>query len=631
MPSRIARLLLPLLTALALAVAFYLLLDVTTHSGDLAAYPPPQAPAATAPYPGPQTPRPTLKPAPAYKSPTPMSGLAHYLPVADRAVPFQFSVAGATPTHIDDLIDVPFGSPPYSWGRAPDPGRGTQMINRCNGGRAQHWCWIVPYPITDVVTGEEIRSNIAAISTPLSHPPSASSSSGTCQPFMATDELLGSEFGEVTHWVAGSGTTQAFTIDQLHEVRLEEIVIDWFTGSTNCGGPGVYATAYSIKVDWGTGWQTIYSTESGTGGTEVLTTNDFINYDNQKINAVVLVMMAKPASPAGNYAITELKVYGEVEDSLFNRHYTQQGYNADLAGWAQQHQGTIWLIGNEPDNYEFWAGDAMHPGTYGEFYGRMAQIIKEADPGAILAFCQGTAAETPPNPVTTPQFPHSWGWHYCKESLDEIAAELTGSELDVEDVIDVVSIHQYVIQKIDNQATREPVLAEWITHLEDFQAAINNLDGVADELIGKPLVLTEYGDYDNRCVPATPTPTPGSAGGPSGPAPTLFPTAAPGCGDLDEGTAWYGNDREQGYWALTYYATDYFLRTCLNNTGCNSQWVGAWWFYASPDQHQAARGSVIEDWATRRYNDTGTRLHEAIATTTCQRAFSCTPMPTPTP
>jgi len=576
MSARVQRAIELFLISLLIPYAFLLFtFEATPSSGDDSGYPGMRGePTSTfAPYPiG----------TPVYYSagaaPTAMAGTRYHLPIVDRAVPVQFSLAGGEDEHVAAVVSVEnFSLPPYRWAKAPDSENTTQMINRCGGTQEQYWCWIVPYAVTDYPSGKEYRSNIADISTPNQYPPEASSSLTGCLAGKGTDGDLS------TMWMANNESTAIFTISDLHKMRLDEIVLDWYEDkNSSCANQvGVYAKQYNIKVKKtpGGAWTPIYSTSNGLGGRETLDTDDFENYNNEYIYAITLQMTGKPASPLDNYALKEFEVYGEAAESLFNRAYS----GLDLAGWAGANPGELWLIGNEPDNYDIVHGDAISPTTYGEFYGEVAKIIKGADPTANLLFCQGTKAETPATPSPSSQFPHYWGWNYCEQALAAVESALSGSGLSLTSAIDGVSIHQYTTTKIVTTPTpnRQSVIADWIAKLEEFQAAVN----ASAELAGKPLYLTEYGDADNRCIPATPTP--------AGTMPTTVtptPTTAPGCGAMGEGTAWYGRNREEGYWALTHYMTDYFLNTCQRQTGCNSQWVGVWWFKAGDD--------LIEDLLT---------------------------------
>ncbi|NLT74353.1 MAG: hypothetical protein GXX94_09225 [Chloroflexi bacterium] len=55
----------------------------------------------------------------------------------------------------------------------------------------------------------------------------------------------------------------------------------------------------------------------------------------------------------------------------------------EIAQIAQRHPGSLWMIGNEPDSY--YHGAPLLPAVYAHTYQRVAGIIRQADPDALLA------------------------------------------------------------------------------------------------------------------------------------------------------------------------------------------------------------------------------------------------------
>lgn len=55
---------------------------------------------------------------------------------------------------------------------------------------------------------------------------------------------------------------------------------------------------------------------------------------------------------------------------------------AEIVRIAQAHPGALWMIGNEPDSY--YQGAPIKPATYAHVYYRLWQIIKAADPTAVV-------------------------------------------------------------------------------------------------------------------------------------------------------------------------------------------------------------------------------------------------------
>ena len=143
--------------------------------------------------------------------------------------------------------------------------------------------------------------------------------------------------------------------------------------------------------------------------------------------------------------------------------------------------------------------------------------------------------------------------------------------LTVSNIVNGVSSHQYIDNPIiTTNLTIE--LTQWENHLNDFVGWVDSQPALA----GKPLYLTEYGDYDNKC-----------------PYPKWVGTRQ--CGTPEDGEAFWGSTPNAGFFAIQYHTTDYFL------SPANTRWVAAWWFYAgggSDDDEvraEAYRGGVLKE------------------------------------
>lgn len=253
-------------------------------------------------------------------------------------------------------------------------------------------------------------------------------------------------------------------------------------------------------------------------------------------------------------------------------------------------------MGNEPDNFDLAAGDGMTPESYADFYGTVGTYLRQQDPTAKIVFCQGTKAEwIDPQPVTNntdyPQFPHGIGPAYCNQvvPLLEALVPTLDPQLTFTSIVDVVSTHQYIETAIITETVASEI-SQWITNLNDFVAWVDSKPSLA----GKPLYLTEYGDYDNKC-----------------PYQTWIGTRQ--CGSVEDGKAFWGANRNAGFFAIQYHTTDYFL------SPANTRWIGAWWFYIGSGNNdedvraKAYRGGVLEEkysGITLNYN--GKQLSWAI-------------------
>lgn len=470
-----------------------------------------------------------------------------FLPIAPFTPKVHFGIAGAeTLENAAIITNTAYRVDPWLWGHTPWEENQTQIIRRCHSSQADHWCWIVNETTCAAYTNHCVRSNIADISTPTDFPPSATSGQVTAK--KATDGQYD------TYWIANASQA-TITID-LHPVTIDAITITW--GITG------YARVYDIQIrpNPTAAWETIYEEENGNGLTDTITLDFPILSDDIRLH----LQQAKGTS----YYLGEFEVYGQVADPFFQRS------NPSLSDWIAAHPGTTWLMGNEPDNFDLAAGDGMITQTYANFYATIGTYLRQQDPTAKIVFCQGTKAEWIDSQPSTnndvyPQFPYGIGPVYCDQvvPLLESLVPTLDPQLTLASIVDAVSTHQYIETRITTD-TVESEISQWITNLNDFVAWVDSEPSLA----GKPLYLTEYGDYDNRC-------------------PYQAWIGTRQCGTEEDGRAFWGANSNAGFFAIQYHTTKYFLSLA------NTRWIGAWWFYAgsgSDDDEiraSAYRGGVL--------------------------------------
>ena len=102
-----------------------------------------------------------------------------------------------------------------------------------------------------------------------------------------------------------------------------------------------------------------------------------------------------------------------------------------LPGLLQQYPGAVWIIGNEPDS-EVAFQDNISPATYAARYYQLASLIGNDDQ-AVRVF--GTVIQ--PTPIRQ---------RYLWETLNKLD-ELTGSPEKTRALIDVVSIHNFILNE----------------------------------------------------------------------------------------------------------------------------------------------------------------------------------------
>lgn len=130
---------------------------------------------------------------------------------------------------------------------------------------------------------------------------------------------------------------------------------------------------------------------------------------------------------------------------------------------------------------------------------------------------------------------------------------------------------------------------------------------------------------------ATLGPGPGTPGPPLDPSPTPIGGPESGCGQWYENHAWFGNTKDKGFWAIQFYTTKRLLDICLspNQTGCNAQWLGSWWFYDEDGEPGYAYLGAVFNNDQLLENPNAWHYRDAI---NCHLSGqSCTPSPTPTP
>lgn len=559
-----------IVTTILLILPLTALLLISSDFDQAQAYPPP--PNIPDPYPYPAY-QPAPPPAPPSTLP-PANTLNYnvYFPFMPNATPpILFSVAGAEPAELALLIPDPdFALDGYSYNRLPNPNSNTQLFSACNGTgfwNEHNWCWIVNGVRTNHLN-QPVRSNIAAISTPRYFPPSASSGTGS---HYATDNRLDDE----RYWQVGQtgndNPIQWLEID-LHPTVIDGITITWASYNSS----NTYATNYEIQIKTATStdWETIRTETNGNGGVDYfnLTTNTLLIED-------IRLYLTEPADPNLYYAVDEFEVTGFVPDQLLE-------LGTPIATWVATNPGKLWLMANEPDNYQLDKGDGLPPADYAEFYGRVGTLIKTADPTAELVFCQGTQAGqgdgTSATKETKYQFPHGIGMRYCEKVVALMTDTLAslGSPYTFDELVQGVSVHQYMsVTPISTTQLLNNAMSDWTFRLTQFEYDVNGHEALKD----KPLYLTEYGDYRLACP--------------------FDPPPANVCGSEDP-SPYYGAHYQEGFWAVIHHTTDYLWQSA------NPQWAGAWWFGAGGKDDVAWTGGLLNE--ARLRNTNGNRFRDTL-------------------
>jgi hypothetical protein len=167
---------------------------------------------------------------------------------------------------------------------------------------------------------------------------------------------------------------------------------------------------------------------------------------------------------------------------------------ANLPNLVQAHQGSVWVVGNEPDTtYEHQ--DALLAEVYADRFFALAKIIRTNDPSAKIGF--GSVVQ--PTPIRL---------RYLKLAWDRLVSD-AGSYSAASNLIDIWSIHSFILNEQPNYwGTGIPpgfvgndYDAVIITDLTDtysiniFQQRVKDMRSwmVSIGERDKPLWITEYG------------------------------------------------------------------------------------------------------------------------------------------
>ena len=110
-------------------------------------------------------------------------------------------------------------------------------------------------------------------------------------------------------------------------------------------------------------------------------------------------------------------------------------YGQTLAGlptWIQAHQGSVWVVGNEPDT-TYGNQDALLPEVYADRFYELAQIIRALDPSARIGF--GSVVQ--PTPIRMRYLDRAWA---------RLAAQ-AGSYYAASKLVDIWSIHSFILNE----------------------------------------------------------------------------------------------------------------------------------------------------------------------------------------
>ena len=239
---------------------------------------------------------------------------------------------------------------------------------------------------------------------------------------------------------------------------------------------------------------------------------------------------------------------------------------AKLPGLLDLYQGSVWLIGNEPDR--FYYQDSITAETYAERYYELAMIIRSKDATAQIGF--GTVVQ--PTPIRI---------RYLARALDRLA-QLAGGNDQAAAFIDIWSIHAFILNEDPNEwgagipvgfendygdAIKIPISKYHDTHSNSIfsQRIIAFRQWMAQ--IGqrnKPLWITEYG--------------------------SLFPPIDP------VGIDYYNvSDQETAAYMVSTF--DFMMNATDINTGLptdGNRLVQRWFWYSLNDHRDTFGGSLFD-------------------------------------
>jgi hypothetical protein len=191
-----------------------------------------------------------------------------------------------------------------------------------------------------------------------------------------------------------------------------------------------------------------------------------------------------PSLPDGTEYIRVLRLRDNLYPATF----------ASLPAWVAANPGSVWVVGNEPDT-TYNNQDGLTPETYADRYYTLATIIRGLDRTAQIAF--GTIVQ--PTPIRM---------RYLLRAWNRLVVD-TGSAAAASALIDIWSIHSFILNEVDGQwgtgvppgFTSDHADAVVITDYADthsiqiFQERIVAfrlwMAGLGER--NKPLWITEYG------------------------------------------------------------------------------------------------------------------------------------------
>jgi hypothetical protein len=108
---------------------------------------------------------------------------------------------------------------------------------------------------------------------------------------------------------------------------------------------------------------------------------------------------------------------------------------ANLTAWVQANQGSVWLVGNEPDT-TYNGQDGLYPEVYADRFFAIATLIRSLDAGARIGF----GAIVQPTPIRMRYLDKAWNR----------LVEDAGSLNDASALIDLWSIHAFILNEQPN-------------------------------------------------------------------------------------------------------------------------------------------------------------------------------------
>ena len=132
--------------------------------------------------------------------------------------------------------------------------------------------------------------------------------------------------------------------------------------------------------------------------------------------------VSNPSLPTGVEYIRILRV----RDDLYSQTL------ANLPGWVEVNPGSVWVVGNEPDtSYE--DQDGLFPEVYADRFYETAQILRNLDPSARIAF--GSIVQ--PTPIRLRYLDRAW---------DRLVAD-AGSSIAASALVDIWSSHSFILNE----------------------------------------------------------------------------------------------------------------------------------------------------------------------------------------